>query len=182
MRRFSSNVLALVCSFLMTAGLHAQTVNSQQISGAVSDASGAMVQNATVVVTNEGTGLIKEVRTTADGNYIALDLPVGTYTVTATAKGFKKVVIRNVKVDVGGKPSIPIALAVGEETQSVTVEADVVQMRTTSAEVGSVVTSEEATHLQLKRTQLYSADYPGPWSFFHGCERICPLWNLWCRR
>ncbi|RZU43432.1 carboxypeptidase-like regulatory domain-containing protein [Edaphobacter modestus] len=149
MRRFSSYVLALVCSFLMTAGLHAQTVNSQQISGAVSDASGAMVQNATVVVTNEGTGLIKEVRTSADGNYIALDLPVGTYTVTATAKGFKKVVIRNVKVDVGGKPSIPIALAVGEETQSVTVEADVVQMRTTSAEVGSVVTSEEATHLQL---------------------------------
>lgn len=70
----------------------------------------------TVTVTNVGTGLTRVVTSNSDGNYIALDLPIGIYTVSATVPGFKKVVVQEIHVDVGGKPSVPISLEVGVES------------------------------------------------------------------
>lgn len=141
---------AVICfSLVGAARSNGQSVDSQQISGSVTDPTGAIVPNTAVTVTNTGTGLTRVAKSNDDGNYIVLDLPIGNYTVTATVAGFKKVVIQNIHVEVGGKPSVPIALLVGEETESVTVQADAIQVHTTSAEVGSLVTSSEATNLQL---------------------------------
>jgi hypothetical protein len=134
---------------LATATAFGQAVDSQQISGTVTDSSGAVVAGAPVTVTNAGTGLTRDAKSNADGNYIVLDLPIGSYTVTAAVSGFKTAIIRDIHVEVGGKPSVPIALQVGAETESITVEAEAIQVRTTSAEVGSLVTSQEATNLQL---------------------------------
>lgn len=142
-------VCGLILAFSYTAMLSSQTVNSQQISGSVSDPSGAVIANAIVTVTNTGTNLVKSATSNATGNYIVLDLPVGLYTITATAAGFKKFVVQNIHVEVGGSPNIPISMQVGEQAQSVTVQADAIQVQTTSSEVGPLITSEEATKLQL---------------------------------
>ena len=71
----------------------AQAVDSQQITGVVSDPTGAVVPNAEITVTNEATGISVTLRTNESGNYDALNLPVGTYTITAAAQGFKKTVV-----------------------------------------------------------------------------------------
>jgi hypothetical protein len=142
--------LLITLSLALSAGVcRGQAVDSQQISGTVTDPTGAVVPNATVTVTDTGTGFTRVVQTNADGNYVALDLPIGIYNVSTTAPGFRRVTVEQIHVDVGGKPSVPLALSVGTETEAVTVRANAVQVNTTSAEVGSVVTSTEATHLML---------------------------------
>jgi hypothetical protein len=139
-----------VATFLLLVPVsHGQAVDSQQISGTITDPSGAVVANAVVSVTNLGTGLTRTVTSNSDGNYIVLDLPVGTYTVTASVVGFKRFVVEDIHVEVGGKPSVPITLQVGQQAQSVTVEAHPVGTETTTSEVGGLITSEEATKLQL---------------------------------
>lgn len=127
----------------------AQTVEGQQISGSVTDATGAVVANAEVTATNTATGLSRTAQSNAEGMYTILNVPVGTYTVSATMSGFKKFVINGVNVDVGGKPSVSIQLAVGDVSQAVEVKADTVMIQTTTAELGGVVTSTEATQIQL---------------------------------
>jgi hypothetical protein len=107
------------------------------------------VPEADVVVTNEATGVSRTVKSNSDGNFIVLNIPVGVYTVTTTATGFKKSVLAGVNVDIGGKPDVPVQLAVGQATESVEVQAGVVAIQTTSAEIGGVITSTEATQIQL---------------------------------
>jgi hypothetical protein len=141
-------VLFCVMGVALTT-VKAQTVDSQQISGVVADATGAVIPNAEVTVVNTATGLTKKALSDGGGNYIVLDIPIGLYNVKASVKGFKAAEVQGVKVDVGGKPSIPLVMQLGQETEVVTVEADSVLIHTTSSEVGSVVTSEQATNLQL---------------------------------
>jgi hypothetical protein len=147
MKRF---VVLLPLLLYFGPSLHAQsTVIDQQISGTVTDAGGAVVPNASVVVVSEGTGLTRTVTSNSDGNYVVTDLPVGSYTVSTAVSGFKKFVLQHVEVEVGGKPSVPITLEVGEQTQTVTVEANAVAVQTATSEVGHLVTGEEATQIQL---------------------------------
>lgn len=127
----------------------AQAVDSQQITGVVTDPTGAVVPNAEIKVTNDSTGISVTLRTNDSGIYDALNLPVGVYTVTAGAQGFKKTVIHGVSVDVGGKPAVPVQLEVGQVGESVEVKAESVMLQTTSAEIGGVITSTEATQIQL---------------------------------
>jgi len=136
-------------SLSMTVLSYGQAVDSQLISGTVSDVTGALVPNASVTVTNVGTGLAKVAQSNTDGNYVVLNLPIGLYTVSAVASGFKKAVVQDIHVDVGGKPNVPVILQIGSGNESITVQANALQMNTTSAQVGTLVTSQEATNLQL---------------------------------
>lgn len=141
--------IVLLLMFSIVGHSAAQAVDSQQITGLVSDPTGAVVPNAEITVTNEATGISVTLRTNESGNYDALNLPVGVYTVTAAAQGFKKTVIHGVTVDVGGKPAVPVQLSVGQIGESVEVKAETVLLQTTSAEIGGVITSTEATQIQL---------------------------------
>lgn len=147
MRRLLLIFLALL---LIPAGFcFGQAVDRQQITGTVTDPTGAAVPQADIVVTNEATGVVRNVKSNADGNFTVLNIPVGVYTVTTTASGFKKSVLAGVNVDIGGKPDVPVQLAIGQATESVEVQAGVVAIQTTSAEIGGVITSTEATQIQL---------------------------------
>ncbi len=142
-------IACLAAASVATTAMHAQAVDSQQISGTVTDPTGAAVVGADVTVTNTATGISRSVKTNGDGLYIALNLPVGSYTVTTTMSGFKKSVLTDVIVDVGAKPAVLVQLSIGQTTESVEVKADTAAIQTTSAEIGGVVTSTEATQIQL---------------------------------
>ena len=64
-------------------------IQNGQFTGAVTDPSGASVANAQVTVTNVATNLSVTTTTNQDGIYVAKELPVGTYRITAEAQGFK---------------------------------------------------------------------------------------------
>ena len=143
-------ILSCIVMLCMATGVcMGQAVESQQLTGAITDPTGASVPGAKVVVTNASTGLERTVTSNSDGLYTVLNLPVGTYTITTTLQGFKTSVINGVNVDVGAKPAVPIQLAVGSVGESVEVRADSASIQTTSAEIGQVITSEQATQIQL---------------------------------
>jgi len=145
-------LLYVITFFLIfsSAGLaFGQSMDRQQITGTVTDPTGAAVADADIVVTNEATGANRTVKSNADGNFTVLNIPVGVYSITTTANGFKKSVLAGVNVDIGGKPDVPVQLAVGQATESVEVQAGIVPIQTTTAEIGGVITSTEATQIQL---------------------------------
>ena len=144
--------IVLVLALCVTRGsdiAYSQSINSQQITGVVSDSTGALISNASITVKNTGTGISQSVKSNASGRYTVLDIPVGIYDITATAAGFKTASIQGVHVDVGSVPSVPVTLEVGSQDTTVTVNAGSLRLDTTSSEIGPLITSKEATQIQL---------------------------------
>jgi hypothetical protein len=139
----------LLLAPVSTVFAYAQAVDSQLITGTVIDGTGAAVPGADVTVTNAATNISHSVQSNGDGLYVVLNLPVGTYKITTSKAGFKKSVITDVAVDVGGKPSVQIQLAIGQISESIEVKAEAVLIQTNTAEIGGVITSTEATQIQL---------------------------------
>src|SRR5690348_3791187 len=92
----------LLGSFSFTLTAWGQSF-SGNISGALTDATGAVIPGVSVTVVNEGTGAQRHLITNASGVYVAAELPVGYYTVRFEAAGMSKVERQHVKVDVGGE-------------------------------------------------------------------------------
>ena len=91
------------------------------ISGDVTDSSGAVVPNVTVTAVNTGTGQSRTATTTATGSYRIPELSIGSYKITVTAQGFKTSV-QNAEVVAGGVIHADFKLPVGERTETVEVE------------------------------------------------------------
>jgi len=139
--------LLLVLSLL--SAVSAQTATSGQITGNVTDPSGAAVPSATVTVTNVGTGETRTVTTSEEGNYTLANLAVGTYRLTVSKSGFKETAVSNVVVNVATVTSQNIALEIGALSQTVEITADAVQVETQTGTVGEVVSGEQVRELPL---------------------------------
>ncbi|HEX4165071.1 MAG TPA: carboxypeptidase-like regulatory domain-containing protein [Bryobacteraceae bacterium] len=144
--RFFSLALTL---FVVSVPLFAQSTNNQQISGIVTDSSGASVANATVTVVDKNTKFTRTATSNSSGNYVVANLPIGTYDVSSSASGFKKSTLSNVELQVGANLSLNLTLQVGNVSESVTVNADAVHVEASSGEVGRLITGEQATQIQL---------------------------------
>src|SRR6266540_3596885 len=80
------------------------------ITGTVIDAQGAAIPDAKITITEDATGLTYDVITSGTGEYARPALKPGTYTVTAEAKGFRRVVQRNVIVTGGDRVGVTLTL------------------------------------------------------------------------
>ena len=119
------------------------------IYGSVSDPSGGAIAGAKVAVTNQATDQSRETISAADGNYTVPDLPVGTYRLTVSAAGFKTFVQDSILVQVDENRRVPVRMAIGGVSESVTVAADVAQVETRSAALRQVVDSARIVELPL---------------------------------
>ena len=136
-------------SLLGLAGLYAQSNLDQQISGQVTDASGAVLRGATVTATDQNTGLVRTVKSNQDGNYVVPNLPVGTYRVTCETPGFRKEVVANNPLATNINIEVNCRMEVGSQAESVTVQADAMVVELTNGDLGFTVTGEQAGELQL---------------------------------
>src|SRR5437762_5525967 len=143
--------LRLLPLFLVWAsvGLQAQSTLNQQISGQVTDASGAVLANAAITVTNQDTGLVRNTRTNSDGFYVVPDLPTGKYRVSAEAPAFAKQIVDNNPLATNVSIVVNFKMQLGSQADSVTVQADALVLETSSGTLGFTVTGEQASELQL---------------------------------
>jgi hypothetical protein len=130
------------------AALHAQAYYGS-IVGNVTDSSGAAIVGAKVTVTLAASGVKSTTTTSAIGAYSLPQLAVGTYVVSISAPKFKEFVSDGVEVHVSTNTSVNATLQPGSVTEVVTVQADAVQVETTSAEVGEVVSGTQVRELPL---------------------------------
>ncbi|HXG83015.1 MAG TPA: carboxypeptidase regulatory-like domain-containing protein [Pyrinomonadaceae bacterium] len=140
-------VLLFIMSLLNVVS--AQTATSGQITGNVTDQSGAAVPDATITVTRVETGETRTVTTSDDGNYTLPNLSIGMYRVSVTKSGFKETAVGSVVVNVANITRQDIALEVGEISQTVEITADQIQVQTETGTVGEVVTGEQVRELPL---------------------------------
>ncbi len=155
--------VAVVCAaifFLFVAAV--ETARAQDIvgrlSGTVTDTQGAVITNATVTITNEATGVsLPPIPANANGFYVADALPVGSYTVTATAKGFKTGVVTGNMVVAGGRLTADIQMEIGAVTETVTVTAYTNKANTTSGELQSTLSQQQMLDIPLNQRHYEEA-------------------------
>jgi hypothetical protein len=117
-------MLMAFSSLLMVAGSAKAQETLGAINGTVSDAKGAVMQDAKVVVVGEQTGLTRTVKSTQTGHYEVLNLPIGTYEVTVTHDGFETSDFPGVPVQEAKTTTVNAAMKIGQMSQSVTVTAN----------------------------------------------------------
>ncbi len=138
-------LLALAWGILLPA----QTTTGS-IVGVVTDPSGAAVPDATVTVTNEGTGIaVLRLTTDTSGNYVATALPPGRYSVTVEARGFKKSVSPGINLSVQDRLGVNVTLEVGQVSETVEVVGAAPALQTDSSYLGQVVESQRIVDLPL---------------------------------
>lgn len=119
-----------------------------EILGTVSDPTGALIPNANVTVLQKDTGLARSTSTSSAGTYSLPTLPVGSYTVSAEAAGFKKG-SSEVTLDVNQQREVDFALALAGTTSEVQVTAAAPLLSTTNATLGGLVSGQQVSTLPL---------------------------------
>jgi Carboxypeptidase regulatory-like domain len=119
------------------------------IRGLVTDPSGAAVADAEVTARNTGTDLTRTVKSNSLGEFAITDLPIGTYTVLVKKSGFKEFRTKDVQLHVYDVAQVNAQLQVGNVAESVTVEANAIQVQTNTAALGETVDGEQIRELPL---------------------------------
>src|SRR5262245_56136551 len=119
------------------------------ILGTVLDSSGAAIPNANVVVQNQDTGARRELVTDSSGLFVAPELPVGIYRVTASFQGFKTKVQEGISVRVSDRVKVDLTLEPGETRETVTVEGESPLIETASNTLGGTLTKDQVQTLPL---------------------------------
>ena len=117
------------------------------IDGNVTDSTGAVVASATVTLIDNGTGMKRESAANSVGAFHFGNLGAGTYTMTANAKGFQNYTRSGIEVHVAQHLEENAALTVGSESQTVSVEADALQVQTETSEVSTLISGEQVRQL-----------------------------------
>jgi hypothetical protein len=121
-----------------------------QISGAVTDPTGAAVPDAQITVTAVGTQAKRNIVSDADGNYLVTNLPIGEYSLSITKTGFRTAQQAGVYITADAKVTSNITLQLGQTNEVVEVQGGAVEsLNTTSGELARVIDSSQVENLAL---------------------------------
>src|SRR5215510_8851831 len=134
---------------LFTAVMAVAQTDRGTITGAVSDATGAVIPGVAIEAKNVQTGAVYQAGSSETGNYTLAQLPAGNYELSATLPGFRKFVRTGLIVSVATVFRIDVTLEVGASDQSVTVEAASPLLKTESGEVGHNITYDNVNNLPV---------------------------------
>src|SRR5262245_20365544 len=132
---------------LSTEALFGQTFG--EITGRVTDLTGAAVPGAAVTITNVSTNAGRATTTTQSGDYSLPSVPPGIYNVKIEQKGFKASVSNSVEVQVQQTVRLDFILQVGAITESIEVQASADQLQQENATVGTVIQNRGIVELPL---------------------------------
>jgi len=126
-----------------------------RIRGTVTDSSGAAIAGAKVALINEATNALREAQTSATGEYLFLEVPVGSYEVDVTATGFKKYQRKGIVLVLNEIASVDISLQVGGSTETVEVTGAPPVIDTSTTQLGAVMTDQSVRELPLSTRNTY---------------------------
>jgi outer membrane receptor protein involved in Fe transport len=137
----------LLLSFFGVLAVASDAVNAQTVTGTVqgviSDSRGSVIPGAEVVVRNVETSQLRNVKTNADGFYIATFLPLGRYAITVSAQGFTSVTQENIEIALNQTLDVNATLNPTGVTEAVVVTAEAAPINTSNAEIKSSLNTRE---------------------------------------
>jgi hypothetical protein len=138
--------LLVIASFVIAA---AQS-NQGRIVGRVTDATGAMVPGASVVILNMETGIKRELETNSAGEYVAPNLNPGMYDVTASAATFKRFQRRGIRLEVASNVGVDFQLTPGQISETVEVTGEQPAIDTITDTLGGIMSNTLINELPLQ--------------------------------
>ncbi len=145
----------LTMAICITAPFARAQSTGGRIRGTVTDPSGGAVPAAIVMLKNEATSSERTVQSGAMGEYVFLEIPVGTYTVELHLAGFKKYVRKGIPLELNQILTLDIALQLGGSTEVVEVTGAPPLVDTTSTQLGAVVGERAISQLPLAQRDAY---------------------------
>src|ERR1700728_3744526 len=117
------------------------------LTGAVKDASGAIVVGAKITLRDAQTNSSRNTTTGKDGDYVFNLVPIGAYEVTVEHAGFEKYVRKGITLEINQNARLDVSLQIGMDSPVVEVTGDVTQDDTVSATLGTVETTARLQEL-----------------------------------
>jgi len=148
MNRFTTGLRVALLTLFTAFALFAQR-DLATLVGTVTDASGGVIANAKVTVTETSTGLVYDLVTGNAGDFIRPALKPSIYSISVTAPGFKKAEQKEIQLKSGERTGINIALTIGDIGQTVEVSAAAPLLQTESTHVGANINAKQLTDVPL---------------------------------
>src|SRR5260370_14700015 len=145
---------------LVSLGM-AQTITGS-ITGTVTDSTGAVVPNVTITATNTSTNLKYDTKTNDAGVYNLQFLPIGQYSLSTDASGFKKTVLGPFGLETNQIARIDISMVVGQVSERVEVTAGSPLLQTESGQTRGVITAQGAPDLPRYGRNITQLTLPAP--------------------
>jgi hypothetical protein len=153
MSKHLKRTLVVLQSLLFCASLLFSQDPTGVLEGQIIDPSGALIPKATVSVTNSSTGFTAAQQSSATGSYRFSYLPVGTYNLQVTVKGFSRFDARSIRIDVNRVINLPVALALSGSIATAEINATAASVDVSST-LGNVVSAHDAVDLPLNGRNL----------------------------
>src|SRR5437660_10541468 len=154
--RKMSNLRYLLILVVLLAGLPFRaSAQDATIVGSVTDQSGSVMANVKITMTNAETNLARTITTNDSGQYVAVDLRIGHYSVKAEASGFKVAEEKGLVLNVGDRRRVDFQMALGAAQETVTVEANVVHVQADSGEASNLITGQQLSQLSVNGRGIY---------------------------
>ncbi len=151
------NMLIAVIAFgAMVGNALAQSADSGALFGTITEASGAVLPDTSVTITNLATKRADVDKTNASGFYSHEALPSGDYSISVTHDGFSTVRIDHIHIDPGQRREVSSVMAVGGVNSTVTVEASQLQVKTETSENSATIGSKEIETLLVNGRNFQS--------------------------
>src|SRR5262245_26492891 len=123
-----------------TLGLAQTSAVTADLTGNVTDDTGAVLPSVSITITSNSTGASRSLISEENGSFLAQNLPSGTYTVKAELNGFSTVTLSSVTATLGQRASVAIRMKVGSVSEVVTVTAESAALvETTKTEMSTLV-------------------------------------------
>jgi hypothetical protein len=120
-----------------------------KIQGTVTDPTGAVLSGVKLTATNVGTNIAYSAESKGDGGYVFLNLPIGTYRVTATNSGFRTFTATGITLVLDQIFALNIKMELGQVSEQVLVEASNVQVETSNTQLGTVINGDAIVDMPL---------------------------------
>jgi hypothetical protein len=134
----------------------AQLAGTGSIQGTVADATGAVIANTAVALTEASTQVQHTTISDGSGIYVFPNMPIGTYTVVVSAPGFKTYQQTNIVLEVGSSISINVGMTVGGEDQKVEVKSEGLALQTEDATFKQTIDKDEISEMPLNGREMTS--------------------------
>jgi hypothetical protein len=143
------NRFRVLAAVVLLAAATTFAQNFGEITGLITDSSGAAVAGAEINLTNLSTNQVRQVSSTSAGTYTIPFVPPGQYKIEVKASGFKTGTANNRTVQVGDVMRADFALEVGQVSESVEVSASSEMLQTASTATGTVIEQKRIVELPL---------------------------------
>lgn len=144
-------LFALIAIVLCAAVVSAQTIYGS-LAGTVTDASGAVIPSANVVIRSMEQGLVREVKTDSSGFWRAPSLPAGRYQLEVEVKGFEKVIRGPLVVDASVERAVDVTLKPSTTQETITITEEAPLIESTKSQISHGVEARRILELPGQNT------------------------------